>query len=152
MRDFFWHSRRALSSTHAHAGLAPPEADLDPDDLRCRLTKADCDALGEWDREETPCAGRVASARSLSLQPSPLFRVTHPLSPASSATVRAHLADPAVRAAAARVLAAPPAATEPVLDAELSAAGALGGLGAAVLEQLAPDEACLLPPPRGGGQ
>jgi hypothetical protein len=33
-------------------GLAPPEADLDPDDLRCRLTKADCDALGERERRE----------------------------------------------------------------------------------------------------
>lgn len=64
--------------------------------------------------------------------------------PAASPPVRAHLADPAVRAAAARVLAAPASATEPVLDAEISAAGALGPLAAAVLGTLAPDETGLL--------
>jgi hypothetical protein len=64
--------------------------------------------------------------------------------PAASPSIQAQLANPAVQAAAARVLAAPASATEPVLDAEVSAAGALGSLAAAVLERIAPDEAGLL--------
>lgn len=64
--------------------------------------------------------------------------------PAASPAVRAALADPAAVAAASRVLAAPPAATERVLDAEVSAAGSLGPLAAAVLDTLSPDEAGLV--------
>lgn len=134
------------------SGLAPPEADLDPDDLRCRLTRADCDALG-MKRKEARSAARLTLSTSRPSHLSHLSLLPLHFHSAASPAVRAHLADPAVRAAAARVLAAPPAATEPVLDAELSIAGALGGLGAAVLGELAPNEASLLgghaPPPRG---
>ena len=90
-------------------------------------------------------AQRNRRARSLSAPPShPSRTPQHTDNTAASPAVRAALADPAAITAAARVLTAPAAATERVLDAEVSAAGSLGPLAAAVLETLAPDEAGLV--------
>ena len=94
---------------------------------------------------------RAARGPPFSTSQKPPPSALSPIHTAASPAVQAHLADPAVRAAAARVLAAPAATTEPVLDAELSAAGALGPLASAVLEAVAPDEAGLLSGGEGGG-